>query len=540
MVMHHARVRWLVIPAAVLAVCGLARAQEDYAARTTVELPGTFREVTPSASGGHPDFGHYAADGAGRYVGIVQDGLDADGKPQFASTGSKVLTPWLDAEGVWVMPPRSYLASMPGDVSGSASATAGGAVTGASSFATWFRDVSGLTEPDAGYVEMKRDSTDPIYVFEGFLDDGGLLQSGPGAGATSSHTYEVDTTFIYDASDDQYIEVTTDGDVWLFVNGKLVLDGGAGDEIAFRGIAVDGPISLENSASIEVGSGDVSVSTNATADGSVSLSGNFDIDADVYSGPGSDPSKAIKDSGPGDISGSQGALHTAVQIPTPTPPAWGASSGNATFNNTNKAVASDMNVDDLSIEQSRLRFQGRRTVLVNGDLSISQQSDIEVEADSSVVFYVMGGMTVGNNTDINVTTGDPSLCKFVVLGSAPITLDNHVEVYANFIAPSANMDVGNNVDVYGAMFGESFSMSNSGHWVMMVPEGGDMVAGVQMNAATQMTQRIQLDRLGMEDGQTAGLKLFFADRSPPRSPIRVETNILTMKLAGKPSVVAVD
>lgn len=540
MPIRHSRVRCIVVPAAVVAACGTARAQEDYAARTTVELHGTFRTVTPLGAGGHPDFGHYALDGAGRYVGVVEDGLDADGKPQFASTGRKVLSPWLNADGTWVIPPRPYLASMPGDVGGSASGLEGGAVTGAAPFAQWFRD-AGAASVESGHVEMRRHATDPIYIFEGFLDDGDLVTSGPGVGAGHSHTYEMETTFIYEQEDDQYIEVTTDGDVWLFVNGKLVVDGGAGDEILFRGIAVDGAISLENSARIETGSGDVSVSTNATADASVSLSGNFHIGADVFSGPGSKPSNAIKDSGPGSITGGQGALHAPVPIPTPTPPALGLSSGHMSFKNTNKAVASDLHVDDLSIEQARLRFQGRRTVLVEGDLSITQQSDIEVEANSSVVFYVMGAMTVGNNTDVNVTTGDPSACRFVVLGSAPITIDNHVEVYANFIAPRANMDVGNNVDVYGAMFGSSLSMNNSGRFVMMVPEGGQMIAGVQMNPATEMTERIHLNRLaGMEDGAAGGLKLFFADRAPPRSPIRIETNILSMKIAPKPVVVAVD
>lgn len=540
MQLRHSRMRLLCGPAAILAICGFARAQEDdYAARSSIDLQGTFRQVTPAAAGGHADFGHFANDGAGRYVGVVADTLDGDGLPQFASTGRKVTSPWRDASGTWIMPPRPYLAGMPGDVAGATSAATGGAVNGASSFATWFRSGGATKAAVPGHVQMRRHASEPLYTFEGFLDGGGTLTGGAGKGS-HAHTYEMQTTFIHRQADDQYIEVTTDGDVWLFINGRLVIDGGAGDDIVFPGVAIDGSITMENTATIEVGSGNVSVSTNATSTGAWSMDHQSRVFANVFSGPGSNPATVI-DGESGRISGTLGALSAPITVPTPTPPALGPSAGHKTFNNTTQTIKTDLHVDNLSIQKSRLIFEGHRSVVVDGDFSITQQSDIEVAPGSSVKFYIAGSVTFRNNTDVNRNTGVPSLCTFIVTGSSPVEVDNKVTIYANFIAPNAPIDIGNNTDVYGALFGGSLYMHNSSKFIMMAPPAGsELVAGVPLNPATAMTQRIHLNRLGLPDHSTAGLKLFFADRSAPASPIRIETNILTLKLAGKPMISAVD
>src|SRR5690606_12768688 len=126
-----------------------------------------------------------------------------------------------------------------------------------------------------------------------------------------------------------------------------------------------------------------------------------------------------------------------------------------TFNNTTQTIKTDLHVDNLSIQKSRLVFEGHRSVVVDGDFSITQQSDIEVAPGSSVKFYIAGSVTFRNNTDVNRNTGVPSLCTFIVTGSSPVEVDNKVTIYANFIAPNAPIDIGNNTDVYGALFGGS-------------------------------------------------------------------------------------
>src|SRR5262245_18153158 len=71
---------------------------QAYMGKATITIPATYRDFTPASSpGGHPDFGKLATGGAGRYIDIAGNTLDAAGNPTFSSTGHKVLTEWKDS-----------------------------------------------------------------------------------------------------------------------------------------------------------------------------------------------------------------------------------------------------------------------------------------------------------------------------------------------------------------------------------------------------------------------------------------------------------
>lgn len=188
---------------------------ESYRARSSVSLGVIVRDFDES----HPDFGLYAADGQGRYAAIPSETLDVNGRPVMATTGRKVTADWTDALGNPIMRPVPYIEPAPGGTAGSMSTTDGGAVTSSQTFGQWFRPVAGVNTEHRSSMVLTR--TGNTYVFDGSLD--------AFAGHNDfDYTAAIDTTFIHDSGKDWYINVATGAEVFVYIDGKLVIDGGGG------------------------------------------------------------------------------------------------------------------------------------------------------------------------------------------------------------------------------------------------------------------------------------------------------------------------
>ena len=207
---------------------------------SVLQLTGTARDFKEAGvKGGHKDFELSPTRGFGHYMNEAASTLDKEGKPVYNSTGALVTTQWRDKAGNNIISARDYLNAKTGDVKGAVENKAGGAVTSSESFGQWFRDVPGVNTSAPVTITLNRNANSNIYSFNGATDpsysklkgffpiNGQLFGNSGGGGYANTNyhfTFELNTEFVYKKGTGQVFTFTGDDDVFVFIDGKMVID----------------------------------------------------------------------------------------------------------------------------------------------------------------------------------------------------------------------------------------------------------------------------------------------------------------------------
>ncbi len=228
--------------ATVLALAAVATgpviAQETPA--ETLDLTGIvrdFRERTDN--GGHPDFERRPPEGYRLYKGLVETFLDENGRPVFTGEGTVMRKSWRDWQGKRICACIASRHPRAGDKSGKAAETGSGGIQSARGFELWYRDQPGINmSAPLAITLLKRadgawvfdDELHPVYAELGgfFPIDGQLFGNSPSVEGIPDHnyhfTFELNVTFIWTSETGRFLEVRADDDLWVFINGELVID----------------------------------------------------------------------------------------------------------------------------------------------------------------------------------------------------------------------------------------------------------------------------------------------------------------------------
>jgi hypothetical protein len=209
--------------------------------------------------------------------------------------------------------------------------------------------------------------------------------------------------------------------------------------------------------------------TNSQVAGSVTLSMGVTVDGDVLVGEGGDVASVIRDLGA--TTGERYAITETVQFPPVTAPNLPDMGMISVHGKTVTIGPADTGTyTKIAVKRAAnpgiLEIAGGDVVLhITGDVDLGQDCEIIVRPGSSLVLYLDGNLTAGNNSGIN-NQSVPASFKLYGTGGPGQAFDIKAkEDFSGAVyAPNADVVINAGGDVYGSFLGSSFQMNSGGNF----------------------------------------------------------------------------
>jgi fibro-slime domain-containing protein len=214
-----------------------------------VGLNALIRDFRASGvEGGHQDFERF--NGGGVTVGLVQPMLGDDGKPVLADlNGKSIVEQFRDSKGREINP--AHFNEDLGDSEGELRTRTSPQITSASTFAQWYNDIPGVNASKSVELVLHRAPGSNVYVMDsqtqapwtsngGFFPINGDLFGNFGSTNRNFHfTTQIEADFTFERGKGQVFSFAGDDDVWVFIDGKLVIDLGGLHSVERQTVELD-------------------------------------------------------------------------------------------------------------------------------------------------------------------------------------------------------------------------------------------------------------------------------------------------------------
>ena len=206
-----------------------------------------------------------------------------------------------------------------------------------------------------------------------------------------------------------------------------------------------------------------SIGTLSIQDDDIVIGNNGQINGDIYIGPDGNLDDVVDLGNNTDVTGEQFVMPQEYVLPAVTPPDYVASQGAISGKNITLKSSDNGRYTGITIDKNgKLTIDEDVTLYVTGDIELDNNAEIEIDNDASLKLYFDGDFTTKNNTSINNLSQIPA--KVMVFGTGEnqvIQIKNKNDLYCAIYAPSAEMEIFNNIAIYGSFILNSIDFKNS-------------------------------------------------------------------------------